>query len=106
MSHKPGSDAEKLLELLARETTLSFSLEEVICPRRQYAVLMGKMYAPYKPGTPQNRLRERLSLREATEFMRGLLLGFKLGAGRIRPGPETLRHLRGEPEGVEAPGKD
>jgi len=33
------------------------------------------------------------------QFLRGLLLGYKLGAGRILPGPQTLRHLRGEGEG-------
>jgi hypothetical protein len=99
-------NAEKLITALVRETGLSFSLEEVICPRRQYAVLMGMLYSPSRATLPQNRLRERLSLREATEFMRGLLLGFKLGAGRLNPGPDSMKQLKGEPEGVDAPGKD
>ena len=81
---------------LARETKLNFTLEEVTdrAPRRIYALLMGMMYSPGRAGLPQNRLRERLTLNEVTEFMRGLLLGFKLGAGRINPGPDTMKHLR------------
>lgn len=75
---------------------MSFALEEATDrgPRRQYAVLMGCLYNPPRPGLHKDRLRERLSLREATEFMRGLLVGFKLGSGRMLPGLETMRHLK------------
>ena len=59
---------------------------------------MGKMVGARR-NVPLDRLQDKLSLKEAVQFLRGLLLGYKLGAGRVRPGPETLRHLRGEGEG-------
>lgn len=98
-------NADKLIAALAREAGLSFGLEEVICPRRRYAVLMGKMVGA-RPNVPMDRLQDKLSLKETVQFLRGLLLGYKLGAGTILPGLQTLRHLRGEPEGGGAPGND
>lgn len=98
-------NADKLIAALVRETGLSFGLEEIVCPRRRYAVLMACM-PNLRANVPLDRLQERLTLKEAVQLLRGILLGFKLGAGHIRPGPQTLRHLRGEPEGVDAPEKD
>lgn len=83
------------MRALTRATGLAFGLEEAT-DRRRYptmAVLMGKMVGA-RPNVPLDRLLEHLKEREAVYFLRGLLLGYKLGTGALRPGPQTLRHLR------------
>jgi len=89
--------AERLTRLLAKATGLTFGLETAT-DRKRYptmAVLMGKMVGA-RPNVPLDRLQEGLSTKEAVQFLRGLLLGYKLGAGHIRPGPQTLKALKSE----------
>jgi len=61
-------------------------------------VLMGKMVGARR-NVPMDRLQDKLSLKETLQFLRGLLLGYKLGAGAILPGPQSLRHLKSEGDG-------
>ena len=88
---------------LCKVTGLTFSLEEAYDRGRklQYAVLMGRIKHPPRPNLHCDRLQEKLSLKEAVQLLRGLLLGYKLGAGHIYPGPDTIKHLRNEGGGNE-----
>jgi hypothetical protein len=51
-------NADQLIAALVRETGLSSGLEEVICPRRRYAVLMG-CTGNLRPHVPLDRLLEK-----------------------------------------------
>jgi hypothetical protein len=86
--------------LLTEETGLAFGLEEANDRKRSpsMAVLMGKMVGA-RSNVPLDRLQEGITAKEAVQFLRGILLGYKLGAGRMFPGPQTLRHLRSEGDG-------
>lgn len=101
-------ELERLLEAAVEETQLSLGLEEAYDRGKKptWAVLMGRLYAPHRPGLHKDRLRERLTLGEALEFLRGLRLGFALGSGRTRPGPKALKFMAEAEHDQETKGKD
>ncbi len=98
MSTQQKPDPRPLLKAVAQETRLSVSLQQVVCgPRRPFwTVFMGRIYSPPRPGLHQDVVRDRLTLEEAMEFLRGFRLGFQLGARNVYPGPDAIRQFGGD----------
>ena len=98
MSNRPKPNPMALLGAVARETLLPMELQQHFDRSKKsphYTVLMGRMFNPPRSGLHKDVVRNKISLKEALESLRGFRLGFHLGGKRIDPGPQAIK-LYGE----------